>query len=454
MIYSFGKAFCIFMTDKKGGTNMNMYEIITKAKHAQKLTDEEIIWLVDGYVSGQIPDYQVSAWLMAVNLNPLSDSETLCLTMAMKNSGDTVDLSGVKNVTVDKHSTGGVGDKTSLIIGPIAAACGVSVPKMSGKGLGHTGGTIDKLESIPGFSTNASFSDFIKYVNDTGFSIVSQSGNLVPADKKLYALRDATATVDSIPLITSSIMSKKLAMGADCILLDVKTGSGAFMKTPEDAEKLASLMVLTGKNAGKKCMAVITDMDIPLGKAVGNTLEVIEATEVLKGNSRGRLYDLCIELAADMLFMAGKGSKEECVNMSKEAVSSGAALDVFRRSVAQQGGDASFIDDYSVLGTALRQYDVYSVCDGYIAAMNSEEIGLASLALGAGRKTKESPVDYTAGIVLEKEYGDFVKKGDKLMTLYTSTECSFEEIEKKVLEAVVFSDSEPDKRECVIKLVE
>lgn len=433
---------------------MNMYEIITKAKHGSMLSDEEIEWLVSGYVDGSIPDYQVSAWLMAVNLNPLSDEETLCLTMAMKNSGGTVDLSGVKNITVDKHSTGGVGDKTSIIIGPIAAACGVSVPKMSGKGLGHTGGTIDKLESIPGCSTHAEFDEFINFVNNTGFSIVSQSGNLVPADKKLYALRDATATVDSIPLICSSIMSKKLAMGADCILLDVKTGSGAFMKTPEDAEKLASLMVLTGKNAGKKCMAVITDMDIPLGRAIGNTLEVIEAAEVLKGNAKGKLYDLCIELSADMLMMAGKGTKAECIRMSEEAVASGKALDVFKRSIAQQGGDVSFTDDYSRLGTAKTEHAVYSESEGYICGMDSEEIGLVSLALGAGRKTKESAIDYTAGVILEKEFGDYVKKGEKLFTLYTSTECDINEIERKALAAVKFSETEPPARECVIKVIE
>ena len=433
---------------------MNMYEIILKSKHGEKLSDEEIKWLVKGYVDGTIPDYQVSAWLMAVNLNSMSDEETLCLTMAMKDSGGTVDLSGVKNVTVDKHSTGGVGDKTSLIIGPVAAACGVSVPKMSGKGLGHTGGTIDKLESIPGCSTHAEFDEFINFVNNTGFSIVSQSGDLVPADKKLYALRDATATVDSIPLICSSIMSKKLAMGADCILLDVKTGSGAFMKTPEDAEKLASLMVRTGKNAGKKCMAVITDMDIPLGKAVGNTVEVIEAVEVLKGNAKGKLYDLCIELSADMLMMAGKGDHEKCVSLAKDAIASGRALDVFARSIAQQGGDISFIDDYSLLGKAKKEYAVLSPEDGYISGMNSEEIGLVSLELGAGRRTKESSIDYTAGVILEKEYGDYVKKGEKLFTLYTSGNCDAEAVSRKAAAAVTFSETKPAERDCVIKVID
>jgi pyrimidine-nucleoside phosphorylase len=431
-----------------------MYEIIRKTKHKVPLTAEEIRGLVNGYVSGSIPDYQVSAWLMAVNLNSLTDEETLCLTTAMRDSGDVVDLGAINGVTVDKHSTGGVGDKTSLIIGPVVASCGVSVPKMSGKGLGHTGGTIDKLESIPGCRTDASFDEFIRYVQNTGFSIVSQSGNLVPADKKLYALRDATATVDSIPLIASSIMSKKLAMGADCILLDVKTGSGAFMKTVDDARSLASLMVETGKNAGKKCMAVITDMDIPLGKAIGNSLEIIEVTEILKNNVRGKLYELCIELSADMLMLAGKGTREECRRLSEEAISSGRALDVFRRSIEQQGGDIRFIEDYSVLGEAAVRYDVLSPADGYICSMDSEEIGLASLALGAGRKTKEAAVDYTAGIVLDKEYGEFVKKGEKLMTLYTSSGCDMKQIEEKVLGAIGFSDEAPSVRSVVVMTVE
>lgn len=432
---------------------MNMYEIILKTKHGERLLEKEIDWLVEGYVKGEIPDYQIASWLMAVNFMPISDEETLHLTMAMKDSGDSVDLSEIKGITVDKHSTGGVGDKTSLIIGPIVAACGVAVPKMSGKGLGHTGGTIDKLESIPRFKTSVGFKEFIKYVNNTGFSIVSQSGNLVPADKKLYALRDATATVDSIPLIASSIMSKKLAMGADCILLDVKCGSGAFMKNLDDAMKLAELMVSTGNNAGKKCMAVITDMDIPLGNAVGNALEVIEATEILKGNQEDRLYDICIELAADMLMLAGKGTIEECIVLAKDAVSSGKALDIFRKSVEQQGGNADFIEDYSILPQAEKIYPVYSICDGYISNMDSEQIGFASLALGAGRKTKESMIDYSAGIVIASKYGQFIHKGDLLLTLYTSTNCNLKEIEDKLLKTIKISDEKPVERKNILSTI-
>lgn len=433
---------------------MNMYQIITKTKNSQKLTREEIEWMINEYVGGSIPDYQISAWLMAVCFNSLTDEETLYLTMAMKNSGDTVDLSTIKDVTVDKHSTGGVGDKTSIIIGPIAAACGVSVPKMSGKGLGHTGGTIDKLESIPGCSTQLPFDRFIDAVNSTGFSIISQSGNLVPADKKLYALRDTTATVNSIPLICSSIMSKKLAMGADCILLDVKTGSGAFMKTPDDAQKLAELMVSTGKNAGKKCMSVITDMNIPLGKAVGNSLEIIEAVEVLKGNDKGRLYHLCIELASYMLYLAGKGDKDECHTFAKEAIDSKKALDIFEQSVKQQGGDTAFINNYDLLGKAKTEYAVYSPSGGYIKQMDSEKIGLASLELGAGRKTKESIIDYTAGIWINKNCGEYVSKGDLLMTLYTSSDCNMEQIEKEILNAVIFCENKPEQSGIIIKVVE
>lgn len=438
----------------KGDILMNMYDIISKTKRGIELTAEEIKMMIDGYVKKQIPDYQLSAWLMAVCFNSLTEEETLALTLSMRDSGDVVDLTGISGVTVDKHSTGGVGDKTSLIIGPVVAACGVSVPKMSGKGLGHTGGTIDKLESIPGCQTQVSFEKFIEYINKTGFSIVSQSGNLVPADKLLYALRDVTATVDSIPLICSSIMSKKLAMGADCILLDVKMGSGAFMKNTDDACRLAELMVKVGKDAGKKCMAVVTDMDIPLGKAIGNTLEVIEATDILKGRDKGRLYELCMELSAYMLMLAGKGTKEQCLKLAQEAIDTGRALEVFERSVAQQGGDTSFINDYSLLDTATVRYDVCSVSEGYITKMDSEVIGKASLALGAGRVTKESSIDYTAGILLEKEYGEYVNKGEKLMTLITSTKCDIEDIAQKLIDTIEISEDKPQIRPVVLKTVE
>lgn len=432
---------------------MNMYELISKVKHGIEMDEKEIRWLVNGFVKKEIPDYQMSAWLMAVCFNPLSERETVELTLAMRDSGDQVDLSGIKGVTADKHSTGGVGDKTSLIIGPVTAACGVMVPKMSGKGLGHTGGTIDKLESIPGCRTSADMKDFISYVNNTGFSIVSQSGNLVPADKLMYALRDATATVDSIPLICSSIMSKKLAMGADCILLDVKMGSGAFMKNEADAVKLSELMVSVGKNAGKKCMAVITDMGIPLGKAIGNSLEVIEAVEILKGNEKGRLYDLCMELSADMLCLSGVGSFDECLQKAKTAIESGKALEIFRKSIKQQGGDVSFIENYSLIDNALYRYDVLSRKEGYVGVMDSEKIGLASLALGAGRKTKESSIDYSAGIILEKEYGEYTKKNEKIMTLCTSTKCDIEEITEKILDAVEITAEKPEERKVVIRTV-
>ena len=290
---------------------MNMHEIINKTRRKQQLSREEIKYLVEGYVSGEIPDYQVSAWLMAVYFNGLSEQETIDLTLAMENSGEIMNLESIGKITADKHSTGGIGDKTTLIIAPMVAVCGVAMPKMSGRGLGFTGGTIDKLESIPGFNVSIPFEKFIENIKKSGFAIVSQSGNLVPADKKLYALRDVTDTVDSMPLICSSVMSKKLAMNTDCILLDVKCGSGAFMKTEKEAEELAKLMVKVGKGAGKKCRAVITDMDMPLGMNIGNSLEVIEAVEVLKGNVKGRLREICVILTANILEMCGKGSYDE-----------------------------------------------------------------------------------------------------------------------------------------------
>lgn len=418
---------------------MNIVDIINKTKRKQPLSSEEIQWLVNGYTSGKIPDYQMSAWLMAVCLNGLTEPETLALTKAMLNTGDTLDLSCISGITADKHSTGGVGDKTSLIIGPTAAACGLNVPKMSGRGLGHTGGTIDKLESISGYRTDLPFGEFTEIVKKTGFSIISQSGNLCPADKKIYALRNATGTVDSIPLICASIMSKKLAVNADCILLDVKYGSGAFMKTYDDACRLADLMERVGSAAGKRCRALVTDMNSPLGKSIGNALEVKEAIEVLQNKSRGKLYDLCIELTANMLELAGKGSLGECRGMAEEAISSGKALEIFRRTVELHGGDARVADDVMLLPQAKYSYNVKAVCDMKILSVNSEEIGMTSLMLGAGRTEKDGEIDMSAGITLSFECGDTINGGDTIMTLYSSVCSDFSAAAIRALNAVNFS---------------
>ncbi|MBR0140843.1 MAG: thymidine phosphorylase [Ruminococcus sp.] len=402
---------------------MNIIDIINKTKHSVPLTDGEITWLVENYTNGEIPDYQMSAWLMAVCINGLTEDETVSLTLAMRDSGEKLDLSGIGNITADKHSTGGVGDKTSLIVGPAAAACGISVPKMSGRGLGHTGGTIDKLESIKGYRTELSQKEFFNIVKQTGFSIISQSGSLCPADKKIYALRNSSCTVDSIPLICSSIMSKKLALNADCILLDVKCGSGAFMKTQEDAEKLAALMEKVGTAAGKKCRALVTDMDSPLGNNIGNALEVKEAVEILQGKKKGRLYDICIELTANMLELCGKGTLAECSEMAKEAVSSGKALEILRETIRMHGGDERICDDVSLLPQARFSHTIRASRDVKIVSVNSQELGMASLLLGAGRINKDDDIDMTAGIVMECETGDNISMHAPLMTLY-STVCS------------------------------
>ena len=372
---------------------MNAVDIINKTKRKIQLDEEEIKYLVNGYTSGEIPDYQMSAWLMAVCLNGLTEAETVSLTLAMRDSGDILDLSCIDRITVDKHSTGGVGDKTSMIIGPAAAACDVAVPKMSGRGLGHTGGTIDKLESISGYRVDVDFAEFAGIVNDTGFSIISQSGQLCPADKKIYALRNSTGTVDSIPLICASIMSKKLALNADCLLLDVKWGSGAFMKTPEDARKLGDLMEKVGKAAGKKCRALVTDMNTPLGCCIGNSLEIKEAVELLQGKVKGRLYDICIELTANMLELAGKGTIEECTAMAADAIASGKALEIFRRTVELQGGDSRICDNTELLPQAKYTHVIYAPRDVKILSVNAEELGMASLLLGAGRISKDEEID-------------------------------------------------------------
>lgn len=415
---------------------MNIIDVINKTKRSVPLTQEEISYLVNDYTNGKIPDYQMSAWLMAVCLNGLTDEETFALTMAMRDSGKVLHLD--IPLTVDKHSTGGVGDKTSLVIGPIVAACGVCAAKMSGRGLGHTGGTIDKLESINGFRTDLPLEEFQSVLKQTGFSIISQSDELCPADKKIYALRNVTGTVDSIPLICASIMSKKLAMNADCLVLDVKYGSGAFMKTSEDAKKLGELMERIGTFAGKKCKAVITDMNTPLGSNIGNALEVKEAVETLQGKVKGRFYDVCIELATDMLEIAGKGTNNECRAMAEEAVSSGKALDVLRKTIRLQGGDERICDDVSLLPRPEFHYEVRATEDMDIVSFNTEELGMTSLLLGAGRTEKGDRIDPSAGIVMNCSPGDTLSEGDIIMTLYSSFCSDFSNAAVRALNAVEF----------------
>ena len=429
---------------------MRMYDLIEKKKCGQELSSEEIQWMIDEYVKGSIPDYQMSAFLMSVYFKGMTDEELTVLTLAMAHSGDMVDLSAIEGIKADKHSTGGVGDKTTMIVAPIVAACGVKIAKMSGRGLGHTGGTIDKLESIPGFRVAIDTDEFFEIVNKVGISVVGQSGNLAPADKKLYALRDVTATVDSIPLIAASIMSKKLAAGSDCILLDVKTGSGAFMKSLEDSITLAEKMVSIGTKAGRKIAALITNMDIPLGNAIGNSLEVIEAVEVLNGKGPEDLAKVSFELAANMLYLAEKGTLEECRDKVKEAVASGAALSKLKDMVLAQGGDVSVIEDTNNFKKAEYYYDVVAPHSGIITHINTEEVGVASVALGAGRETRESSIDYQAGIVLRKKTGEQVQVGDVLATLYSS---SFEMIqagEKLFLESYTI---DPDGKQEVEPLI-
>lgn len=415
---------------------MNAIDIINKTKRSVILSDDEINWLVKSYTEGDIPDYQMSAWLMAVRLNGLTEQETISLTYAMRDSGDIMRLNVGK--TADKHSTGGVGDKTSLIIGPIVASCGVCMAKMSGRGLGHTGGTIDKLESISGFRTELPISEFEEILRENKFAIISQSGELCPADKKMYDLRNATGTVDSIPLIAASIMSKKLSVNADYLLLDVKYGSGAFMKTKDEAEKLAAIMEKIGIAAGKKCKAIVTDMDTPLGRNIGNSLEVMEAIEILQGKYKGKLYDLCIELSAEILRLADKGDYQECVAMAEEAVSSGKALEVFRNTIRLQGGDPKVCDDVELLPQGRSKYEVRTVQDMEILKINCEEIGMTSLLLGAGRINKGDPIDMSAGVVMNIEPGDKVSAGDTLLTLYSSVCSDFSDAAVRVLNAIDF----------------
>lgn len=423
---------------------MRMYDLIRKKRNNEELNGAEIRFLIQEYVEGNIPDYQMAAFLMAVYFQGMTEAETLAMTMEAARSGDMVDLSPIEGIKVDKHSTGGVGDKTTLIIAPMVAACGVKVAKMSGRGLGHTGGTVDKLESIPGFCTTLSREEFFRVVNQTGLSVIGQSGNLAPADKKLYALRDVTATVDSIPLIAVSIMSKKLAAGSDGILLDVKTGSGAFMKTIEDSIALAQEMVKIGVGAGKRMMALITNMDIPLGNKIGNSLEVIEAVETLQGKGPEDLTKVCIHLAANMLYLAGKGELEECMKLAGQTIQDGSALKCLQQMVEAQGGDGSVISDPEKFEKAPYSREITAHEEGYLTAMDTEECGIASSLLGAGRETKDSTIDFKAGIVLHKKTGDYVKKGESLATFYASREKLFDEAERRYRAALAFGKERPE----------
>ena len=395
---------------------MRIYDIIAKKRDGGTHTRAELEALIRGYVAGDVPDYQMAAWMMAVYLRGMTDAETAALTDIMAHSGEMVDLSPIAGVKVDKHSTGGVGDKTTLVIAPIAAACGVKIAKMSGRGLGHTGGTIDKMESVPGTRTALSQEEFFAQVNRTGIAVIGQSENIAVADKKMYALRDVTATVSCIPLIASSIMSKKLASGSDAILLDVTTGTGAFMKTVEESIQLARLMVSIGAHHGRKVAAMITDMDTPLGHNIGNSLEVMESMEVLKGRGPADLTAVCIELAAYMLVLAGKGSPETCRALARQAIADGSAFAKCKEMFAAQGGDTRVLDDYSLFAQPAARWEVTADADGYITANDAEKIGTASVLLGAGREKKGDPIDYAAGIILHKKRGDYVRKGESLAT--------------------------------------
>lgn len=432
---------------------MTMYDIIRRKRDGGALSKEEIDFFIEGYTSGSIPDYQASALLMAIYFQGMNREETGNLTLAMAHSGQMLDLSGISGTKVDKHSTGGVGDKTSLALLPMAAACGVSIAKMSGRGLGHTGGTIDKLESFPGFSVNLTTEQFQKQVNDIGIALMSQTGQLAPADKKLYALRDVTATVDQLSLIASSIMSKKLAAGADAIVLDVKTGSGAFMKTEKDAFLLAEEMVEIGRQAGQKTIAVVTDMDQPLGRAVGNALEVKEAIATLRGEGPEDFTNLCLTLGSAMLLVAGKAeSLEEAKGRLKEVIANGKALEKLAELVEAQGGDRQAVYAPENLPGAAYQIPVLSLKEGYLAHMDCEEIGRVSMILGGGREKKEDEIDLSVGIVLKKKCGDFIKAGEPLALLHVNDLGKLEEARERFLRACHFSKEVPVPRPLIYKI--
>lgn len=429
---------------------MRMYDVIMKKRNGGQLNTEEINFFIEGYTKGEIPDYQVSALMMAIYFQGMNEQETLDLTMAMARSGDMLDLSEIQGIKVDKHSTGGVGDKTSLSLTPMVAACGISVAKMSGRGLGHTGGTIDKLESFEGFTTGISREAFIYNVNNIGISIMGQTADLAPADKKLYALRDVTATVDNMSLIASSIMSKKLAAGADAIVLDVKTGSGAFMQKEEDALALAREMVKIGNNAGRNTIAVVSDMDQPLGFAVGNALEVKEAIDTLRGEGPADFVELCMTLGSQMLIAGGKAKEEkEARAMLEKVIEDGSALDKLAEFVAAQGGDKSAVYDISKLPKASIVEAVEAPVNGYIAKIACAEVGICSLILGGGRETKESEIDLAVGIVLTKKVGDKVEKGENIAYIHANDASKLENAKERFLKAYTFSEKEPLKSKMI-----
>lgn len=418
---------------------MRMVDLIEKKRDGEELTTEEIKFIINGYTDGSIPDYQVSALTMAIFFQGMTEKERADLTMAMVESGDQIDLSQIEGIKVDKHSTGGVGDTTTLVLGPLVAALGVPVAKMSGRGLGHTGGTIDKLEAVKGFHVEIENEEFIELVNKNKIAVIGQSGNLTPADKKLYALRDVTATVNSIPLIAGSIMSKKIAAGADAIVLDVKTGAGAFMKTIDDSRELAKAMVSIGNNVGRRTMAVISDMSQPLGFAIGNALEVKEAIDTLKGEGPEDLTELCLTLGSHMVYLAEKASSlAEARTMLENVIKDGSALEKFKVFLSSQGGDAQVVDDPSKMPQAQFTFELEAKEEGYVSEIVADEVGTAAMKLGAGRATKESVIDLAVGLVLRKKIGDQVKKGESLVTIYSNFE-DVNEVKAMLYENIIVS---------------
>ena len=431
---------------------MRIYDLIAKKRDGGTHDRAELEAIVNGYVSGEVADYQMAAWMMAVYLRGMTPQETAELTDVMARSGEMVDLSPIPGIKVDKHSTGGVGDKTTLVIAPLVAACGVKIAKMSGRGLGHTGGTIDKMESVPGTRTALTQEEFFAQVNRIGLAVIGQSENIAIADKKMYALRDVTATVSCIPLIASSIMSKKLASGSDAILLDVTTGTGAFMKTVEESIELARQMVEIGTRNGRRVAALITDMDTPLGRNIGNSLEVIESMEVLKGRGPADLTEVCLELAANMLVLAGKGSREACRAMAQNAIADGSGFEKCKEMFAAQGGDVRVLEDYSLFAQPAARYELLAEQDGYIVENDAEKIGSASVLLGAGRLKKGDPIDPAAGIILRKKRGDFVRKGESLAT-FCGDPARFEAAAEEYRSGLAYGPNPPAEAPLIYALV-